>query len=535
MNQRPKWLGEEPQFDVGEIREVYKTDVVVCGAGIAGIAAARSAVENGADVILIEKTATPQGRSGQFGIIGGQLLKSWGIDNEKEKNEIVNALMRESGYRAKQTILKFFADHIGEDFDWYLEGFPKEEAFIEKDPTVLGKKEVQVHISLMHYPFSPLYDRKKERYPFYPYTVAITPSHVPVMVNNMKMAMESGKLKFFPELPAIKLDRESKNGRINSVIARKNTGELVRLIANKGIVLATGDYAGNKEMFSYYCPASQDNPVMKMALVGKGQAGNTGDGHRMGMWAGAKMEDGPHCVNSHNMGTGMGVTPFLQLNSDGKRFMNEDCPGQQVENQINLQKGKMSWQIFDSKWREEIPYMPMGHGSCSHVLDKEAVKEGKKTANLLPFDGWASEDFLEDQVRNGRAVKADTLEELIEKMGIPKEEALQQIERYNTLAEKKMDEDFGKEGSRMFEIKEGPFYACKLTSAPVLCTHSGLESDEMAHCLDQDRNVIPGLYVCGNVQGNRMAVDYPTVLPGFSHAIALTFGREAGKNAALAR
>ncbi|MGI5936321.1 MAG: hypothetical protein ACOX7I_05940 [Oscillospiraceae bacterium] len=45
-------------------------------------------------------------------------------------------------------------------------------------------------------------------------------------------------------------------------------------------------------------------------------------------------------------------------------------------------------------------------------------------------------------------------------------------------------------------------------------------------------NQIKGLYVAGNVQGNRFAVDYPTLLPGISHSIALVFGRAAGFNAA---
>ena len=68
----------------------------------------------------------------------------------------------------------------------------------------------------------------------------------------------------------------------------------------------------------------------------------------------------------HHMGGGadlagvgvMGNAGFLNLDLNGKRFMNEDLPGQQLENQIELQKNRESWQIFDSNWPEQLPYMP---------------------------------------------------------------------------------------------------------------------------------------------------------------------------------
>ena len=66
----------------------------------------------------------------------------------------------------------------------------------------------------------------------------------------------------------------------------------------------------------------------------------------------------------------------------------------------------------------------------------------------------------------------------------------------------------------------------------MIAVMGGLESDEEARCYDESGQPIPGLYVAGNVQGNRFAVDYPLTVPGLSHSIALTFGRIAGRNAA---
>ena len=56
-------------------------------------------------------------------------------------------------------------------------------------------------------------------------------------------------------------------------------------------------------------------------------------------------------------------------------------------------------------------------------------------------------------------------------------------------------------------------------------------SDEDCHTFDENRNVIPGLYVAGNVQGSRFAADYPITLKGVSHSMAMYYGYVAAKNA----
>ena len=84
----------------------------------------------------------------------------------------------------------------------------------------------------------------------------------------------------------------------------------------------------------------------------------------------------------------------------------------------------------------------------------------------------------------------------------------------------------------MFPVKKAPFYACKLTPAPLLVTVSGLMSDAEAHALDENGMPVPGLYVAGNVQGSRFGSEDPSMFPGTSHGMALTYGRVAGRNAA---
>ncbi len=93
------------------------------------------------------------------------------------------------------------------------------------------------------------------------------------------------------------------------------------------------------------------------------------------------------------------------------------------------------------------------------------------------------------------------------------------------------DQDFHKPASRMWAVENGPFYADKFTTALLLVCIGGLESDEDCHTFDADRNVIPGLYVAGNIQGNRFATEYPIGLKGVSHSMAMYYGYVPGKNA----
>jgi succinate dehydrogenase/fumarate reductase flavoprotein subunit len=135
-------------------------------------------------------------------------------------------------------------------------------------------------------------------------------------------------------------------------------------------------------------------------------------------------------------------------------------------------------------------------------------------------------------VENGGAFKADTLEELLDLFpDFDKEKTLETIERYNELARKGVDEDFGKRADRMFPIETGPFYANFSGVTLCLTCMGGLESDEEAHVYDTDRNIIKGLYCSGNIQGNRFAYRYP-IYPslGASHSTAMFYGYVAGKN-----
>lgn len=131
-------------------------------------------------------------------------------------------------------------------------------------------------------------------------------------------------------------------------------------------------------------------------------------------------------------------------------------------------------------------------------------------------------------------LKADTLDELLtlcKEKGLDIENAKASIERYNELAKAGKDEDFGKIASRLFPVETAPFYATPCRQGDMLVCIGGLVSDEECHVFDEEKRVIPGFYVAGNVQGNRFAVQYPIAFKGVSHSMALYYGYVAGKNA----
>ena len=519
------WLGKQPEPRQPD--RILETDVVVCGGGLAGVAAVRAAAEAGANVVLLEKCETVQGRSGQFGVMSGELLKHWNVDVSHQQQAAVESLWEASGREAKREIIEYAVTHAGEDFDWYMEGAPREGVFFCPTACTPAPEGTKLQVILMRYPFNENYDPATEKEPVYPATIMLGPTHIGVLRENYAMAESTGKVTGLFSTPAKALIRND-TGRVTGVIAESLAGEVIEIRAKKAVILATGDYTGDEEMMEAFFPDYMGNPRFPCGMDKNRRPANTGDGHRMGMWIGAKLEERTPALNCHSMGGAMGVTPYLLLNTQGQRFMNEDVSGAHVEQTLHDLPDSTAWQIFDSDWPRQIPYMPHGHGSCSHVLPAEL--EGKSRSG--PADSFASQGNIEMEIRRGSTVKADTLEELVEKMGLPRETALAAIERYNALAKQGEDADFGKKASRLFPLEKAPFYGSRIMKAMVLCSHSGLESDVNGHCLDENDQIIPGLYVAGNVQGGRFAIEYPTVLPGLSHSMALSYGRLVGKLAA---
>ena len=536
------WLGTEPEIDESKVAKTVDVDVAVVGCGIAGVAACRSVAEDGGLVAAFEKADGPQCRSGEYAVINGKVQAKWGRDTwtREQIDDIIDSHMVESTYRCKRSIMSKWAHNIGDAFDWWVEANP-DLYYAETTRSAIPDESADNFIIPIFYPLPERYDWKQERFPCYPTSVEFKPDQHVTVEANMQKAIDTGNVQTFYGCFVEKLIME--DGRCVGLYARDAaTGEYIKCNASKGVILSTGDYSQNTKMLKHFCPEVIENNIQCLFtnVDVEGNFTNQGDGIQLGMWAGAQVQQS-HAPMIHHMGGGadlagvgvMGNAGFLNLDLNGKRFMNEDLPGQQLENQIELQKNRESWQIFDSSWPEQLPYMPAAHGGACYYEDYASEDEGPK--NNTTYRNYKSPYQLEAAVADGRAVKADTLEELVAKIypddAAAQQTALDSIQRYNELAKAGYDEDFHKPASRMWAVENGPFYADKFTTALLLVCIGGLESDEDCHTFDADRNVIPGLYVAGNIQGNRFATEYPIGLKGVSHSMAMYYGYVAGKNA----
>ena len=490
----PAWLGEAPGItdDMCEA-DMPEADVVIVGAGVAGIAAARAAVEDGASVIVLEQTADPTVRGLVFGALDSQFQKDLGCSYDKQ--EVVNEICRSMGNRVNASLWKKWADESGETFDWF-------ESVLDESDT---------HF-LEFWPNPEAYDNSTELRKQYCTGIEFV-DWVGAVMKQYNKSVEEGAVYMF-NTPAVELAKE--DGVITGVYAQKEDGSYIKVLAKNGVILTTGDYGHNVEMVKALCPEFYRN----CGNNGHSLETSMGYGHRMAIWAGGMMEPGPHAHMDHTFADmfGIGNAAALNLNAKGKRYMNEDCDGQSFTNQMVRQPGMFGIQVFDNNWQEMVKHQAISHGMPNPVtMDFEATQ--------AMFDG-----ALENP--NPFFAAANTLDELFEIMGLPVEQAKASVERYNELCHAGKDEDFGKRADRMYPVETPPFYAAHSILATGVMT-AGVVVDENLKVLDANYDPIPHLWAAGNVAGGRYACEYPVApVVATSHGTAITFGRSCGRQAA---
>lgn len=513
----------EPVAD-DQISQTLECDVCVVGLGIAGVAAARAAAEAGLSVVALEKCSAPSCRSSQYVCFNTDNARAMGIA-DVDTNELVNELMVQTGHRADFRVLKNWADHCGEAFDWWAGAYED---------------------LLWQYPDGETYDRETQTFvvngnTYEPYEYPRDHEHVicgtlsfrspnkaaaqePIVTANWERAQQAGAQGVF-DTPARQLVKDGE--RVVGVIAQSLADDsYTKVLANKGVILATGGYVRNDEMLAYYIPWVYNikekftftYPHMDIT----GAYSDQGDGQKMGYWAGGHIEEGPHCAMCHGDLGKLGVDAFLQLNANGERFINEDLTNDHFGSALVRQPGALTYQIFDAAYPEQLDAMQAGLGT------KHSISQ----AEMDSIDEWTS-------------AQGDTIDELIANLGVDDQVAATmkaQIERYNELCAAGRDEDFGKDASRMFALENPPFYAIRYAvgepaassesqnALRCLVTMSGLATNKDAQVLAQGTlQPIEGLYAIGNTQGGRFLGDYPATIAGTSHSIAMTYGYLTGK------
>lgn len=525
----PSFLTPLEPIPDSKITKTVTADIVIVGCGVAGLTAARSASEQGASVAVIEKAVSYQYRSGQYGINNSSFHKEH--DMTFDANAAVNDLMKEMGYRPDQRVWNIWRDYSGEAFDWFLKPAVDKDLVDYIDCFTSAYDKTRITLASLHFPYPEEYDPSKEFSPTYPSaTVSFLPDQGGILEMSYQICVQN-KVDFHFSTWARQLIRPNKAGRVQGVIAQDKEGNYIKFTATKAVIMAAGDYGSNAEMVQYYC-GGRTYAGFFPNTDANGEVTNKGEGQMMGLWIGAKLDDGPHAPMTHTLGAALGCDPFLLLNTSGARFCNEDVAGQQLSSQLYRQKDQFGWYIFDDKYPEQVGAMPVGHGSVNYIVEESKNPHPENTMTI----GKSAISSREEVEENSK--KANTLEELLGMLELSAEaqkQALASIARYNELCDKGVDEDFNKTPSRMFPVKTGPFYATKVSAGAMLVCIGGLKIDPISMLvLDDNFAPIEGLYACGNNMGGRIVQDYPVTVAGVSHGTALTFGYYVGKVAAKA-
>jgi fumarate reductase flavoprotein subunit len=479
-----------------KIKQKVTTDILVIGCGVSGMTAALSANEEKAKVIILEKYEHYNCRGSDNAAIDSKVQKKLGI--KLDKDEICLALQKYFGNRSDQRLLRMWANNSGRIIDWLAE-------ITEPQGITLKMKK---------YPYYPDgYDAAKEWNKDFQVAHWFTGRQPGLMATLEKVALKRG-IDIRYNVRALQLIKKD-NGRVTGVVAQDKDGNYVQYNAEKGVILCTGDYGHDEEMMEAYCAPCAD---IAKTLSPYDPPVNTGDGHKMALWAGGVMEPAPHAAVDHSSGGPLGANAFLHVNTLGERYENEDVTSQMISNSMKRQPGKVFWQIYDSKWRDEVGKMGVGllmHGDASGKAPD--ASEGT----------WL---IKTQEPPAGKKVQANNLEDLARKMGIPADTFKATVTRYNKLCKLGKDLDFGKRADRLTTVDKPPYFAGEAVIA-FLVSLGGLFVNTKLQLLDKDRKPIEGIYMAGNTVGNRTANDYTTMCPGMTHAFAWTTGYLAAKSA----
>lgn len=500
-------------------------DVIVVGGGGAGMSAAVSAMENEASVILIEKTSMLGGNTVLAGGAMNAVDTEWEAGFEAQPGEKETLQMYASldeatipaeyleDFKTMRTqINDYLASGETYHFDsvelhtiqtWYnglrtnLDG---EDYYGNYDLVSTMTKKANDAINWLG-DLGVKWDTSKVTQPVGAMWVR---GHNPSMPKGEEyvavlepMIQDKGEIMYETAATELIMD----GSKVVGVKAVKADGTEVILHANKNVVLATGGYGANTKMVQQYNNYWTEIPNN----IGTTNAsGLDGDGIVMGQAAGAALAGMEFAQlmpiadpETGDLFTGIAATTtsdYFFVNKEGKRFVDETA--------------------------------------ARDTLAKAALENGGEFFMLVDMD--VAEECIwtdwREQVEDGNAYMADTLEELASMMGLNEEQTknfLEEVEKYNSYVESGVDPEFGKPIFN-HKFEKAPFFASPRKPA-IHHTMGGLVIDNEAHVLNAAGEAIEGLYAAGEVAGG---VHAGNRLGGNAIADCFVYGRIAGENAA---
>jgi len=467
-------------------RSSADSEIVIIGGGGAGLAAALTIAENGGRATVIEKRKVFGGNTSMAHILfGAETPVQQRNQIEVTKDWAFNTAMDYAHWKINPRLVRAFINKTGDTVRWMEENGIE---FIEM-PNYYPTQKPRVH----HFP----------------------KTHGAGLVKMMVDKCKQMGIAFLTETTVEKILTDD-NGNIRAVLA--TDADKTFEIPARCVVIATGGYAGNREMMKKYCADYSED------LIQYGMPINYGDGYRIATEMGGATEGigmiqliGPRTVGSTYVAAIVVEPNTIWLNKKGERFVDESLSFSwpDAANALARQPGKICYTLFDS----EIKRIFMEEGILRGWF---AYQTGTKMTKL--------DEELKADKKHGEVKIADSIEEIAEWMDLEPQTLEATVERYNDACDKGYDVEFTKDSKFLIPIRKPPFYALKCHQG-FHGTVGGIKINHKMEVVDQNDDPISGLYAVGSDTGGWQGDTYCLILTGSTFAFAISSGRIAGENA----
>ncbi|MFC1941871.1 FAD-dependent oxidoreductase [Chloroflexota bacterium] len=463
-------------------------DIVVIGGGGAGLAAAVSAGEKGAKVIVLEKRSVLGGNTALAeGLLAAESPAQKRLNIDAPRDELFKMAMTYARWRINPRIVRAFINKSGDTIQWLED---KGLFFDWIPPLYPGQRYLVWHC---------LRRSGKE------------------LIEVLTKACGKLGVQIFNKSETKKLVTDAK-GNVTGVVAV--TGEKEIRITAKSVIIATGGYGGNKKLLKKY------NPFYNEKMIHHGLP-HMGDGILMAIEAGAATE-GLGLIHFSGHSPSVGSTDLtavsdepntIWVNKKGERFIDEAAAGFSRHESVNAIVGQpdgFGYTLFDDRIRRNIEEKGIIKG-LGHF-----VPAGTQFTGL--------EKTLESAAKKGVVKIASSWENIATWIGIEPEKLLVTIDEYNLYCEQRYDEIFAKDPRYLEALRTPPYYAIEIHPR-FIGTIGGIKINHHMEVLDHNDNPIHGLYAAGIDTGGWEGDTYNGILSGSTFGFAINSGRIAGENA----
>lgn len=529
-----KWSFEIPPEPIADdaIAEVIEADVIVVGAGIAGLVTANSAAEEGLNVVLISASKGPVSRGGSNNAVYSKAMEAAGLPRTP----------------AWQYLKEIFYSSCNVDSKKWYKYYNNSETAMNWAIDLMEEGGIKCGIEVTTpTDLDSLWAVPATSHGWLNEDGLGTAMGQPLFANRLaqRFADELGGTIYYETIGRQLVRGGAANGtsgRVEGIIAERPDGTFAKYMGSKAVVLATGDFSANRDMMAKYCPTMM-SAVTEEAFEGPNnydavfQYGGLmkGDGQQMGLWAGAAWQKGfPNCPMGGTMfpgpGWGYGTHWGLIVDKHGERFMDEYAVSSAAGPIVEKQDGGVAYAIWDAGYAT--------HTGCSvQGLDGAPVGD-PRAADPTPEEMIAMWDNMCEGGAGafgpgGNFVKADTIEGVIEALGLPPE-TIETVNKYNSYAQAGEDLEFHKRPDMLHEIKDGPFYgAFGNPGKMILTVLGGLRTNANMEVCDENDEPLGGLYNVGTMVGDAFSGNYSFMVCGANYGMnCITFGYLTGKHIA---